>query len=290
MRLFFLSILTISALTAISQQKPTLNFLNDSVLIGEPTPISFSYHHKSDLEVLFPDSTFSFSPFEFERKAIFTTKTDSLSKDSCIYWLSTFELDKIQTLKLPVFVFNKKDSIPVYSNIDTIILTEVITVVSDTLQIKENVDYQNVETNFNSILFIIVFGSIIIILSVLGILFRKKIILFFKVRKLKKSYEKFTSDYKSSITNYESSKDVKTLESLITVWKSYVEKTTGIPLTKLSTKEIQQSIDNPAIIELLKTVDGEVFGGIKSPNYNFKSLEEYANAMFNQKMNELQND
>ena len=61
-------------------------------------------------------------------------------------------------------------------------------------------------------------------------------------------------------------------------------------MPKLSTKEIQQSIGNQTVINTLKSVDGEIFGGIKQGNYDFKELNEFANSMFNQKMNEVQND
>lgn len=291
MKNIFLTIsLFILSILSFAQEKPTLKFNNDSVLIGEPTPVSFSYRHNKNLDVLFPDSTFNFTPFEYEYREIFNTETDSLSTDSCVYYLSTFELDKVQTLKLPVFIFNKKDSIPVYSNEDNITLTEVITTISDTLKIKENANFVKVSTDFNSLLFSIILTSILVILLVLGILFKNKIILFFRIRKLKKANEKFEVTFNEAVNNYLKSATPNNLEKTVTIWKSYIEKTTAIPYTKLSTKEIQEIIEDQSIIELLKTVDGELFGGIKQKEYDFNELNKFANSMFNQKMNELQND
>ena len=114
-----------------AQNKPTLKFEKDSVLIGELTSVHFSYMHKIEEEVIFADSTYDFTPFEFEKLEVFNTRsTDSTSYDSVVYWLSTFELDKIQVLRLPVYIYSQNDSIPIYSNYDSIRLTELISVMS----------------------------------------------------------------------------------------------------------------------------------------------------------------
>jgi len=44
-------------LNSFGQQKPVLKFQKDSVLIGQPTPVSFSYIYDSKKNVIFTDST-----------------------------------------------------------------------------------------------------------------------------------------------------------------------------------------------------------------------------------------
>src|SRR4051812_31858384 len=70
-------------------------FIEDSLKIGETTRFFLSAHYGDSLNVLFPDSTFKFSTFEFDRKAYFATKTNNrVSVDSAIYYLSTFEVER----------------------------------------------------------------------------------------------------------------------------------------------------------------------------------------------------
>src|SRR5687768_12536023 len=99
--LFFLG----QATTADAQDiKVSGGFLKDSVQIGEPVAYFLSATYPQSLTVLFPDSTFSFKPFEYNRKRLSPTHTvGGVSHDSVVYYLSTFEVDKIQYLNLPVF-------------------------------------------------------------------------------------------------------------------------------------------------------------------------------------------
>lgn len=265
-----------SVVSHAQKAKPVLKFLYDSILIGEPTPVSFSYQHKPSEKVVFPDSTFDFSPLEYDHRDVFTTNTDSMSTDSAIYWLSTFEIDLIQTLKLPVFIYNKKDSIPYYSNEDTIYLTEMIPVVSDTLKIKENTTIQEVDSEFNYPIYSIVFGVLALIALIFGFLFKGKIGLYFKMKKLIRNHEKFINEFDTKLSGFESSNNKDDLESLTIIWKSYLEKLLQIPLTKLSTKEIQSLIENVEVIEILKETDGMLFGGIELKNSDLDTLKTFA--------------
>jgi hypothetical protein len=80
-------------------------FLSDSLKIGEETAFYLSSRYPSEFTVLFPDSTYSFAPFEYSRKVYFPTRTkNGQSVDSTVYYLSTFEIDSIQTLSLPSFI------------------------------------------------------------------------------------------------------------------------------------------------------------------------------------------
>src|SRR5690349_8535923 len=69
-------------------------FVKDSVQIGEPVAYYLSASYPQSLTVLFPDSVFSFAPFEYSRKTFYPTVTShGTSRDSVIYYLTTFEID-----------------------------------------------------------------------------------------------------------------------------------------------------------------------------------------------------
>src|SRR5919108_3504153 len=73
-------------------------FFLDSLSIGDETGFYLSATYPSNLNIIFPDSTFNYSPFEFKRKHYFPTHTaEGKSYDSVIYYLSTFEVEKVQT-------------------------------------------------------------------------------------------------------------------------------------------------------------------------------------------------
>ena len=275
---------------SISQNTPILSFEKDSFLIGEPIPVSFSLKHSPRQSVVFPDSSFDFTPFEYDHKDVFTTHTDSLSIDSVVYWLSCFEIEKLQTLKLPVFIYTKLDSIPIYSNTDSIYLTELIPVVSDTLQIKENTIIQEVDTELNYLLFSSAIGIILIILLLFVFLFRKRISDYFKMRRLLKNHEKFIKEFDDKINEYNASNKAESLEALTISWKSYLEKLLDTPFTKLSTKEIKTYISNEEIIEILKEIDGNLFGNIPMKNTNLSVLKDFAINKYTQITLDLKND
>ena len=85
--------------------QPESSFNKDSVKIGEEVVYSRSIRYLSTKDVVFPDSLFNFAPFELYKKVSFPTRSDSIfSLDSAVYHLSTFELDTVQLLNLPIFM------------------------------------------------------------------------------------------------------------------------------------------------------------------------------------------
>ena len=290
---FVFVLITLMTHVGYSQNSPILKFRKDNVLIGELTPVVFTYKHNSNEEVLFADSAYDFSPFEFEKIEVYSTETvDSISVDSVVYWFTTFELDIIQTLRIPVFVYLANDSIPVFSNIDSIRLTEVIPVMSDTLKVKENTNLQEVESEFNYPIFSIVLGGGLCLGLILILIFRKKIVLFFKLKMMKKQYLSFLNDIDKSTQNFLNDESNDNLEILIIIWKSYLEKLKSEPFTKLSSKELETLIENEKVVESLKKADGMLFGNIKfeNPFSQIEDLKKYAEQEYAYKVDFLKNE
>ena len=180
-------------LTGFAQDnKPRGYFLKDSVKIGETVPFIFSYSDRKNRPVIFPDSLYNFAPFELVDKAYFDTKSDSIvSIDSAVYYLSTFEIDTVQYLTLPVFVMLGEDSLSVYSNQDSIILNQVVLQMPDSINLEENAFYRPVGLQFNYPYWIVAMPTlgvlVLIVLFVYGKAIRKKIQLY----RLKKKLETF---------------------------------------------------------------------------------------------------
>ena len=147
--LFFCSILIYSLGTA-QNISPQGVFLNDSIQIGEPLPFVLSIKYPKELEIVFPDSLHDFSPFELTRKVYFPTKSDSIiSTDSAIYYLTSFEIDTVQKLTLPVYQINEFDSSTLWTTIDSVILNQVVSAIPDSVAMITNTKYIEVPMAFN---------------------------------------------------------------------------------------------------------------------------------------------
>ena len=139
-KLIFIVSIFCTVLAIAQNQKPQLRFITDSVMLGELVEVELTYHHPKEFEVLFPDSTFDYKPFEFVKKKLFTTRSnDSISSDCTIYLLQTFELDHVQDLQLGVTMFTSKDSFIVSTNSDSVFLKEIsLSLIPYQSYLKEN--------------------------------------------------------------------------------------------------------------------------------------------------------
>jgi len=130
--------------------KPKGYFLDDSIKIGEAVNYSLSVKYPREQDIVFPDSTYNFMPFEINYKDFFFTYSDSVySYDSAVFNLSTFEIDTIQYLKLPIFVLSNGDSFTVFTEIDSIVLEHIVTQIPDSLALIDNTIYKDLNLAFN---------------------------------------------------------------------------------------------------------------------------------------------
>ena len=172
-------------------------FLADSIKIGEQIPYSLTVRYPSSLNLVFPDSTFSFAPFEIQKKKYFPTLSkNNISYDSTVYFLTTFEIDSIQILRLPIFSIHAKDCTAFFASPDTIFLKQLIKVVPDSiaaqeLPLKTNTAYQNVKWLLNYWVFIIIISALLISAVTVWLIFGKRIKRYFILRRLQRKHNSF---------------------------------------------------------------------------------------------------
>lgn len=273
-------------MTLVSAQdiKPTGYFLKDSVKIGELVPYSLSYKDKKNRPVIFPDSLYDFSPFELLDKSYFDTHSDSINSiDSAVYYLATFEIDTVQSLSLPVFVFTGNDSIPIFSEKDSIILNQVVTQMPDSVSLSETRAFQPVSRQFNYPYWIIALVLLGIIALVVGVIWGKEIAKRIKLYRLMKKLEKFKLEFDLEIENISSDTEKTKIESLLKFWKSYMESLEQIPYTKLTTKEINQIQNNSSLEETLKSIDRNIYStlAVTTLQNDFEFLKDYSVDRYN---------
>jgi hypothetical protein len=253
-------------------------FLADSMKIGEEVEYSLYIQYPKNSEVIFPDSTFDFFPFEYYSKRFFPTRVDSLlAYDSVVYSVASFEIDKVQYFQLPVFLLKGKDSINIMPELDSIYLMEMVIQVPDSLVLRENIAFQDVPLAFNYPYLMIglgiLAGLLIVAFFVFGKTIRKKIRLY----RLRKEYEKFSASFEKGISNVRKNNDVTLIEEVLLIWKRYMEKLEDKPFTKYTTREILNSGYDQLLKDVLRSIDRSIYGRIddEEMHKNFESLEDF---------------
>lgn len=268
-------------------------FLLDSIRIGDQAGFYLAAEYPSSLDILFPDSTYNFAPFEYEKRRYFPTKTTSgKSYDSVVYYLSTFEIDRIQSLGLPVFQLNPLDSTAYFSRPDTILLTELVKNLPDTLSaqnlpLKVTIAYQNVSYLFNYPILLIVLSILLIITAFVWIVFGKRIRKHFRLKKMQKAHQKFLEAYSSQIETIKTAFSSITTENAISQWKKYMEQLEARPYTKLTTRETMQLEKNENLGRNLHVIDGAIYGHNTSVIESLENLKKFADQRFVQKVEEV---
>lgn len=287
----FILLLLFSSLSGRAQEIEVKGqFSAETVKIGEPVFYSFTVRYPRQLDVLLPDSTFNFAPFEFVDKTYFPTQSDSLySSDSVVYTLSTFELDRLQLLRMPAYVLSGRDSAAVFTAPDSVQVEEMISVVTDSAAFIEEVAYTQVEKEFNYPYAIA--GSIvaIILAIVLALFFGKTLYRQYQLYRLKKTFKNYEKEYGSTLRAYENKEDIRP-ETLLNIWKKYMEQLEKVPYTKLTSKEIASLHHNGSDVRnILRPIDRGIYGRLSENRMaqSFHDLQAVARSRFQAKIKEV---
>jgi hypothetical protein len=267
-------------------------FLDDTLKIGYPVKFALSIQYPSEWQIFFPDSSSFFGSFEYYDKLIFDTKTvDSISTDSVIYEIMSFDLDSIQKLSLPIFRLFRGDTIEMESNVDSIALKELVTVVPQELDLKENSILRFIPDIFNKKLLLIVLGIVIVILGLVGLLFGKKIITKWKVYRMSQRHKKFVEKFELNIEESRNNPEKSRIEIAAGFWKNYLSELESIPYNTFSTKDFINHLKNEQLIISLKKIDAFVYGGYEEEKLtdSLIDLKQFAEDRFEKMKEEVGN-
>lgn len=257
--------------------------------LGAEISYSLSFEYPLSMEVVFPDSTYDFSPFEYVRKEFLPTVADSTkAKDSVIYYLSSFEIDQVQKLALPVYILTDSDSTAITASPDSIYFSEMIPVMPDSVELRQDVNLLEVNKAINYPYILIGIGGLIVILVAGFIAFGDSIRKRFKLRRMRKKFEKFTSDFDMMFNEIRKGEKVKT-EKLLVLWKQYMESLENRPYTKLTSKEIAKLSDAESFAIALKEIDRSIYGRMEADQIikNFETLEDLTGERYQKKVWEV---
>lgn len=282
---------------AMAQEPIQVNghFHADSISIGEAIPYSITARYPREQQILFPDSTFLFKPFEFSKKKFFPTKTTGkTSYDSVVYFLTTFEIDSIQRLALPVFILQEKDCVTVNTKPDSIFLSYRVAAIPDSvsvekLPLKTNTAYQSVKWIFNYPVFVGAGAVVIVLVIFVWIFFGKRIRRYFALRRLKRDYETFIERFNRAVERLSPELTGRKAEEALLVWKLYMEDLEKYPYTKFTSREIIQLASDRNLDSALRSIDRGIYGGVSPTVEPFQFLQTYSQQQFQKKEEEVKN-
>lgn len=288
-------LLALSTMTVAQELKPVGSFESDTLKVGEPITYTLSFRYPINLEVVFPGEKDSYAPFEYLDRTFAPTASDStFSYDSVAYSLTTFELDSVQSLALPVYIVNtnrdgEADSTAIYAAIDSVILERVIKEMPDSINLKANQAYRDVPLAFNYPYLLVGVAALILLAILVYVLFGKQIRKQWRLRKLKKNQKAFQEQYEKSLSSLRKSPNKRRSENTLILWKQYMEQLDRLPYTKLTTKEIIKLKGGTEMQNDLRVIDRGIYGKAANGELirHFEHLKDYTNKRFTQKIEEV---
>jgi hypothetical protein len=294
--LLFWLLLPLSAQEATQMQKGSVrgNFLADSMQIGEPIYYSLSFEHPADWEVIFPDSTHAFKPFEWVSQQNFPTQTQAgISRDSAVYVLRSFEMDTVQNISVPVWVLRGRGDTLVFTPpADAITvrfqLTPELLQDSSMQKLQTNTDLVPIEVPFNYPMVLLIAVAVLFLVALLILLFGGRVRKAYRLRRLRSQHERFVQAYLKAFAENLNSKSA---EQALAIWKNYLENLEEIPYTTYTSSEIVAVTQNDQLKRHLKALDRAIYGSevTQALRESLDSLLDFAVGVYENRVKEVRN-
>ena len=280
MKYLILSLLILQSIYSINAQKIEYKsyFIKENKTIGDTIYFISTINYPKNIEIIQPDSSNDYKTFEYIDKLIFPSlKIEDRVLDSTIYLLRTFNTDTIQSLKLSSYIINNNDSLKITSTEDDLIISSQIKKIDQSLKVKYNTILSKINKLINYKYVTYIIAIILLIIGLTYILFGKKIVIFFKIHRLKKAFKSFETKFQKQQMIYKKEKSKNEIEKLLVIWKVFMEFISNKTYLSSTTKEIEKFNSNKKIISSLKEFDKNIY----SPNKNILESKDINN-LFNE--------
>ena len=280
MKYLILSLLIVQSIYSLNAQKIEYKgyFIEENKTIGDTIYFISTINYPKNIEIIQPDSSNDYKTFEYIDKLIFPSlKIEDRVLDSTIYLLRTFNTDTIQSLKLSSYIINNNDSLKITSTEDNLIISNQIKKIDQSLKVKYNTILSKINKLINYKYVTYIIAIILLIIGLTYILFGKKIVIFFKIHRLKKAFKSFETKFQKQQMIYKKEKSKNEIEKLLVIWKVFMEFISNKTYLSSTTKEIEKFNSNKKIISSLKEFDKNIY----SPNKNILESKDINN-LFNE--------
>ena len=267
-------------------------FTQDSAKLGERVGFVLKARYPEGSQLVFPDSTFDYSPFVLLEKKTFISHTESgYTQDSAVYYLSNFSLDPSVYLTLPVYELSRYDSLVYYSDEAELKLKLMLDSIPEQPVFKENNVYQPLEKSFNWLLAALITGAVFILLGVIFLLFAKRIKEFFKAKREKLRWMQFERKWKKLTALLDQTPAIELADEVIGLWKGYLESITDLPFQEWTSSEIAEQLQDPQILKALRSIDMIIYAGKEAKTTEATDyLLQIAKSSYQNRLNQLQHE
>ena len=237
-------------------------FTQDSAKLGERVGYVLKVKHPEATQIIFPDSTFDYSPLVLlEKKTFMSSTSEGITQDSTIYYLSNFSLEPSIFLTLPVYELVRYDSVTYFPNEAELKLNLTLDSIPEQPVFQENNVYQSLKKSLNWIMVAILVGAILVLLGVLYALFAKRINKIWREQNEKRRWRQFEKKWKIKTAQLEESPAIEIADEVIGLWKGYMESITGLPIKEWTSSEISKKLDDKKVFESLRSIDMIIYAG-----------------------------
>ena len=288
---FFLFILFLVASIQVSAQKVQVSgyFTKDSARLGERVGYVLKASYPQSAQLIFPDSTYDFSPFVFlEKKTFVSATTEGITQDSSVYFLSNFSLEPSSYLALPVFELNRYDSITHYTTDAELKLKLNLDSIPEQLQFKENNVYQPLDKPFNWFVFSAIIGGILLVIGILFFVFAERIKRLFRKNRERLRWIQFERKWKKLSDLLQQQPNQSTADEVVGLWKGYLEHLRAQPIQEWTSSEIAAALDDKEVFKALRTIDMIIYAGAEGDTRAATAyLLEVAKANYQTTLNQI---
>lgn len=245
-------------------EPPRGRFVQARTRVGAVVDYELSYRHAPELNVIFPDSTADYAPFEFVGKTYRPTRTrGGVSLDVTVYHLRTFQLDSVQRLRLPVTVLRGRDTLTVLGTIAAVRLVRTVPPAAPgtTPALRQNTVLQPVEPAFNYPYWLAGAGLALLTLAGVALGFGRRWRRQYHLHRLRKNHAYFRAQYARHIERFTLSRSPTNMERAITLWKNYLSGLEHNAISSLTTREIVAHYQHDTDVNLaLRLADRVIYG------------------------------
>ena len=288
----FLFFLSLSFTTFAQNVQVEGYFTQDSAKLGERIGFVLKARYPENTQLVFPDSTYDFSPLVLlEKKTFISSTSEGTTLDSAVYYVSNFSLEPSIYLSLPVYELSRYDSITYFSTEAELKLNLMLDSIPEQPVFQENNVYQPIERTFNWLLAGLIAAGVLLVLGGLFWLFAKRIKAFFTSNREKLRWLQFERKWKKLTTLLSQNPALELADEVIGLWKGYLESITNLPFQEWTSSEIAESLDDKEIFKALRSIDMIIYAGKEAKTEEATNyLLEVAKAKYQEKLNQIRNE
>lgn len=267
-------------------------FTQDSAKLGERIGFVLKARYPENTQVVFPDSTYDFSPLVLlEKKTFISSTSEGTTLDSTIYFVSNFSLEPSIYLSLPVYELSRYDSITYFSTEAELKLKLVLDSIPEQPVFQENNVYQPIEKTFNWLLAGLITAGIIVLLGGLVLLFAKRIKGFFKKNREKLRWLQFERKWRKLTALLAQNPALELADEVVGLWKGYLESITDLPFQEWTSSEISEALNDKEIFKALRAIDMIIYAGKEAKTEEATNyLLEVAKTKYQEKLNQIRHE